>query len=160
MGAEVEGLPGGPSVGRTGHPLEGFGPWFEQERRLRGISLRFVAAHTKLPLDRIRAIESGAFELDRDGRGRASARALALSIGADPEEAAGRLRQAPRWRRRRPALRRERWVGWGPVAAGLLLSLLGVWAIASWLERPPAEAAAPLVYRQDYVEQLLREQSP
>jgi len=158
VGANVERVPRGAEVAED--PAErpdGFGPWFRRQRELRGISVWFVAARTKLPPERVREIETGKDALARDGHGRGTARALARAIGADPEEAAARLAgRSPRRARRG----RLPWLGdWLRVggAVGIALSLgLGAWLLALWLGAPVSPEDSPaLVYRPDYVEQLL-----
>jgi hypothetical protein len=47
-------------------------------------------------------------------------------------------------------------VGWGPVAAAVVAALLGAGLLAAWLAQPEPDAASPeLVYRPDYVRELL-----
>lgn len=123
---------------------------------MRGISVAFVAARTKLPPERIREIEIGAPPIESDGRGRAIARALASAIGADPDEGASRVPVRSGARAEEGPAHRERWVGWGPVAAAVVAALLGAGALAAWLAQPELDAASPeVVYRPDYVRQLL-----
>jgi hypothetical protein len=126
---------------------------------MRGISIFYVAARTKLSPERLRDIEEARALLELDGMGRATARTLAHAIGADPEEAARVLG------RRRTTLATSglhglwlrglafTWVRRG--AAALALGL-AVWLLALFLSRaeaggPPAER----VWKPDYVEQLL-----
>ncbi len=97
MGRQIPRLSRGAGVAPAGAPQSGsreaesFGVWFARERRLRDISVEFVAARTKLPLERIHALEGDTAPLGSDGRSRALARTLARAIGADPEEASARL---------------------------------------------------------------------
>jgi hypothetical protein len=153
VGEEVARLPRRAGVaGREGR--DGFGAWFARERRLRGVPLDWVATSTKIPLPRLEGLERGEPVLASDGAGRAAARALARAIGADPEEAAGRIHdgaappagRAPReWRLRVP-----RWVP-GAVACCAAAGL--AWALAVWIEgRPPP--SPEIVPRPDYVERL------
>ena len=161
MGAEVQGVP--LDAGVAGARRDGddaprpFGAWIRHERELREISLHYVAARTKLPADRLREIESGAVALVRDGHGRATARALATAIGADPDEAVRRLEgadphSAPR---RPPALRPDL----GPLAlrVGLVALALAAAGLVAHLvlARNPTAATPPVVYRPDFVEELL-----
>ena len=158
MGAQVERVSRRAQVaGATSEPAEEFGRWFQKQRELRGISIWFVAARTKLSPERMREIESGRGPLGRDGHGRGTARALARAIGADPAEAAARLacrstgpegRRRARWRGALPPLRS---------AVGIVLGLgLGVWLLALWLRSAETPEDSPSrVYRPDYVERLL-----
>ncbi len=158
MGSQVERVSGRAQVAAEAtEPAQGFGRWFQQQRELRGISVWFVAARTKLPPERVREIERVEGALRRDGHGRGTARALALAIGADPQEAAARLAgRSPRAARRRrmPSLRP--WLPLGS-ALGLVLGLgLGFWWLGHWLRGEGTPLDAPtLVYRPDYIERLL-----
>jgi hypothetical protein len=76
-----------PSAERAAQSRSAFGPWYRRQRELRGLSIFFVAARTKLSPERVREIEDES-PLDADGIGRSTARTLALAIGAEPEEAA------------------------------------------------------------------------
>ncbi len=158
MGSQVGRVSGGAQVaGEAAEPAQEFGRWFQQQRELRGISVWFVAARTKLPPERVREIERVEGALARDGHGRSTARALARAIGADPQEAAARLagrspRAARRWR--------PPWIGdWLRLgsAVGIVLGLgLGAWWLDHWLQSAgTSQDSPPLVYRPDYVERLL-----
>ncbi|MCZ6822251.1 MAG: hypothetical protein O7F10_04800 [Deltaproteobacteria bacterium] len=158
MGSRVGRVSGGAQVaGAAAEPAQEFGRWFQQQRELREISVWFVAARTKLPLERVREIERVEGALARDGHGRSTARALARAIGADPQEAAARLagrspRAARHWRP--PWI--DNWLRLGSVL-GIVLGLgLGAWWLDHWLQSAWApQDSPPLVYRTDYVERLL-----
>jgi hypothetical protein len=137
-----------------------FGPWYRRQRELRGISVFYVAARTKLSPERVREIESSSATLETDGLGRATARTLALAIGADPNEAAsllGERRRTARGTRGAPGfwLHGFAWT-WGR-RIGLSLALgAGLWLLGLWLSGVVAPDGAPtLVYKPDYVEKLL-----
>ncbi len=127
---------------------------------MRGISIWFIAARTKLAPERIAGIEDGSAPLSRDGHGRATARLLVGAIGADPEEgvvrlSGGRLKGS----RRQPVHWRQRFRG---VATPVLLVLAlltvagGVLLLARWLEMNGVDGDAPSpVQRKDYIERLL-----
>jgi hypothetical protein len=125
----------------------------------------FASARTRIPPERIRAIECGETRLCDDAHGRGAARQLAQAIGADPEQALARLTRAPAAAAPRAEARRAA----HPRALALarvlppLLALVAVagltWGALRLLERAqPGAARAPL-YRPDYVEHLL-EQPP
>ncbi len=158
MGREVARLPGGARVAGGDTPTdEPFGRWFARERRLRDISLGFVAARTKLPVVRLEALEAERLDLGRDGRARAAARALAGAIGADPDEALARLIGAyqgppPARSRRR---RRLPWAGVALAAALLGLLAAGGLGLVSWLDAPPGEPAPDVIYRPNHLKPLL-----
>jgi len=153
VGAEVERLSEGPAVSGGS-----FGGWYRRQRELRGISLFYVAARTKLSPERVREIEENA-ALGADGVGRATARALAHAIGADPDEAAAILGNAPAARAgRRPQLWRigPALVAFGRTASLTAILALGLWLLGLWLSSPASNAAAPeRIYKPDYVEKLL-----
>jgi cytoskeletal protein RodZ len=134
-----------------------FGRWFQQQRELRGISIWFVAARTKLPPERIRAIELSGAGLKPDGHGRGTTRALARAIGADPEEGVARLvRGAPGTAGRK----RTRWIDSFRLvrsSMGMVLVLgLGALLLGVWLRNAETpQESPPLVYRPDYVQRLL-----
>jgi len=136
-----------------------FGHWYRRQRELRGISVFYVAARTKLTPERVREIEDSGATLEIDGFGRATARSLALAIGADPDEASSLLgeRRAIRATRgvHRFWLRGLAWTWGRRVGLSLLLSV-GLWLLGLWLSGVSAGDAAPaLVYKPDYVEKLL-----
>ena len=153
MGQEVEGVPRRTGVAAGGAEIESFGLWLRQQRELRGISRAWLAARIKLSHERVQAIEERG--LLPDGRGRATARALAGVIGADPEEAV--------------ALLGARGPGTAPLARArlglrlplrslslLLAALLGGWLLAELLLRgADTDEGARVVYRPDYVKRLL-----
>ena len=159
MGAEVERLSEGAAVDSAEVTASSFGSWYRRQRELRGISLFYVAARTKLSPERVREIEERA-ALDTDGMGRATARALAHAIGADPDEAAAQLGVAARApAARRPSFSKLPFLLIAALrTAGVAAVLaLGVWLLSLWLSAPSASApSAPRVYKPDYVDQLLR----
>ena len=161
MGAPVERLPEGPAVavGAAGQERRSFGAWYRRQRELRGISLFYVAARTKLTPERVREIEESSAPLETDGIGRATARALALAIGADPDEAAAQLgvpQQLPLRRRQRFPFLRYWSLRVGRRAGLALVVALGVWLLALWLSSiAPTASARPHVVKPDYVEKLL-----
>lgn len=158
MGAQVDRLPEGPAVGATADALA-FGAWYRRQRELRGISIFYVAARTKLSPERVRDIEEARAQLELDGMGRATARSLAHAIGADPEEAA-RVLGRRRTTLASSGLRRlwlrglaRTWVR--RAALGLALGL-AVWLLAYFLSRAESRGApAETVLKPDYVEELL-----
>ena len=158
MGGQVDRLPEGSAVAPASQAIA-FGHWYRRQRELRGISVFYVAARTKLTPERVREIEDASSALDRDGLGRATARALALAIGADPNEAASLLgeRRAVRGTRRAHSfwLRGLAWT-WGRRVGLLLVLAAGLWLLGLWLSGVFAHDGAPtLVYKPDYVEKLL-----
>jgi transcriptional regulator with XRE-family HTH domain len=161
VGAPVERLPEGPAVADAAAADErrAFGAWYRRQRELRGISLFYVAARTKLTPERVREIEESHALLDTDGIGRATARTLALAIGADPDEAAAQLGVARRVRLpRRPRFPRLRELSFrfGRRAGLAVVVALGVWLLAAWLSSfAPTASARPHVTKPDYVEKLL-----
>lgn len=166
MGAQVGGVSRSAPVepGSEGQTVEGFGRWLRQQRTLRGISIWFVSARTKLAPERIVAIEEEREPLEADGRGRAAARVLASAIGADPEEAVALLgRRRTDQRLAAASLSAVVLRSWPISAAGLLLLVLAGWGLAVWLlagREPSAaegEQTPSVVYRTDYVEELLEE---
>jgi transcriptional regulator with XRE-family HTH domain len=158
VGAEVERLSEGAAVASRAPAAGSFGSWYRRQRELRGISLFYVAARTKLSPERVREIEE-ASSLETDGIGRATARALAHAIGADPDEAARQLGTVSL----PPIPHRPRFpnlpfllAGLGRKAGLVLVLALGVWLLGRWLSAPPhASAAPPHVLKPDYVDQLL-----
>jgi len=165
VGAPIERLSEGSAVAAKPAVTDGrraFGAWYRRQRELRGISLFYVAARTKLTPERVREIEESLAPLETDGIGRATARTLALAIGADPEEAAAQLGVARRLRLpRRPRFPRLRELSFRFAGrAGLALVLaLGVWLLGLWLSSTaPTASARPRIYKPDYVDQLLHPQ--
>src|SRR5262249_25573115 len=136
VGAEVERLSESAAVGGAPASPGSFGAWYRRQRELRGISLFYVAARTKLSPERVREIEDSA-ALDTAPMGRATARALAHAIGADPDEAAAQLRAAtaPRPPRRRPRVSSLSLtlIRVGRTAGLALVLALGVWLLGLWL---------------------------
>lgn len=155
MGPEVSRVSGGARVDA------GFGPWIKQQRELRSIPLGYVAARTRIPSDRLLRIESGLDLLGRDGQGRSTARLLALTIGADPEEASCLLEEPLGARRRGALLAQLPWLRWGMLGAGASLCLLLMWVLANQLlsSEAPLEASPEVIYRPDYVERLLSDEA-
>ena len=160
MGAEVERLSEGAAVSAAAaDAAHTFGAWYRRQRELRGISLFYVAARTKLSPERVREIEETSTALESDGVGRATARALAHAIGADPDEAAAmlgvvsppRVRRAPKLSRLQPLV-----LAFVRTAGLTVILALGLWLLGLWLSSPASNAAAPeRIYKPDYVEKLL-----
>jgi transcriptional regulator with XRE-family HTH domain len=159
VGAEVERLSEGVAVAGAPTSPGSFGAWYRRQRELRGISLFYVAARTKLSPERVREIEESA-ALETDAMGRATARALAHAIGADPDEAVGQLgAAAPTPLRRRPQFSSLplTLIRVGRTAGLALVLALGVWLLGLWLSSTSPSASSPAhpVYKTDYVDQLL-----
>jgi hypothetical protein len=109
----------------------------------------------KLSPERVADLEHERASLRADGQGRALARSLALAIGADPVEAAGRLGPTslpPLAQPRGPALRRLI----DPLRASALAALLlAAWLGAEWwMARPSAAQAGSPVVRINYLDAL------
>lgn len=161
MGAPVQRLPEGPAVAADAAKDErrSFGAWYRRQRELRGISLFYVSARTKLTPERVREIEESQVPLETDGIGRATARVLALAIGADPDEAAAQLgvpQAVPVRRRPRFPFLRYWSLRVGRRAGLALVVALGVWLLGLWLSSiAPTASARPHVVKPDYVEKLL-----
>ena len=161
MGSQVEGVPQRPEVDAARRAqAHSFGVWLRRERELRGISVWFVAARTKLPPAQVRAIETGETPLLPDSSGRALARALASAIGADPEAAATRLGRpqaaGPKARSRTRLRARLSPLRLGAFVGVVLLTALGFWLLQRWIDAPGLAAQGPApVYRPDYVGRLV-----
>jgi hypothetical protein len=163
VGAEVERLPEGPGIAAAAAASaadgRAFGPWYRRQRELRGISVFYVAARTKLSPERVREIEEASPPLDTDGIGRATARVLAHAIGADPDEAAsllGQVRPTPLAARVRLPWLRERLFRIGRAAALVLVLGAALWLLGLWLSSPRSDASTPeRIYKPDYVEGTL-----
>ena len=156
MGAQVDRLPEGVGVAASADaPV--FGAWYRRQRELRGISVFYVAARTKLTPERVREIEESRETLETDGIGRGTARALALAIGADPEEAASLVGERRMVRAARGLgvswLRGLVWT-WGRRVSLAVVIALGLWLLGLWLGATGANTPT-LVYKPDYVEKLL-----
>ena len=165
MGGKVAGVPVGTGVARPAEvspPADhGFGNWYRGQRELRGISVYYVAARTKLRPERIHAIELALDPLCPDGRGRVMARELAQAIGADPTEAIVRLMgtgaAGSAADRGAAAPGRRRWQRHGPRAL-LSAALVAIgWLLVSWLLEVGDDASTQIVHRPDYVQQALDE---
>jgi hypothetical protein len=133
--------------------------------------VEFVSLRTRIPPERIWALEAGRAALPPDGNSRAMARALADAIGADPDEAAARVGGYPPGGEvtgARPFRRR--------IAAAVALSLLALAGLAwVWKEgseevaggqdqeqraeegQSPGAAETPVVHRPDHLFRLLKE---
>lgn len=158
MGTEVQRVSRDPEVTGASPPTHSdptaLGPWLCEQRQLRGLSRCFVAARTRIAAERIEAIERGSLALADDALGRGTARQLAFAIGADPEQALARMGAIAALPRRDPARRAApRLLLWTGSLAGLALTGALLWLGAHWLER--GGAGAGVVYRPDYVEDLL-----
>jgi len=107
----------------------------------------------------VREIEDSGATIETDGLGRATARSLALAIGADPNEAASLLGERRAVRGAPGAqsfwLRGFAWT-WGRRVGLSLVLGAGLWLLGLWLASVIAPDGAPtLVYKPDYVEKLL-----
>lgn len=163
MGSKVQGLSRDPEVTGASPPTHTdpatLGQWLCEQRQLRGLSRCFVAARTRIPGERIEAIERGQVELADDAVGRGSARQLALAIGADPDEALARLGAKPAARRLGEIrLPRLMFLGGSLVALALVGALL--YAGTIWVERAGSIERAGVVYRPDYIDDLLEHRGP
>lgn len=157
MGSAVEGVSRRDRVGRSSGPHRTpFGVWFERERRLRRVPVEYVALATRIPPARLRALERGSESLPADGSGRALARALARSIGADPDEAAARVGRPSGREDAAPVEAASR-----ELVAALALGILGL-ALVLGLSRIAKGPVAPdevrVVHRPDHVGALLSEE--
>ena len=115
-----------------------------------------MAARAGLTPERIEAIEAGHELLGDDVDGRALARGIAEAVGADPEHALARvgvLRGRARARLARlPWVRIARWGAGLLVVTGLGLS---AWAAVDWWRGRATAEPPDVVYRTDYVDELL-----
>jgi Tfp pilus assembly protein PilF len=164
VGQAVSRVSPGDRVARAGEPAEApFGVWFGRERRLRQVSVELVSIATRIPPERIDALEAGKAELPPNGASRAIARALASAIGADPDEAAARVggynepSDVPRLGR---ALRRAAIA----LAIGLLVlgGAVGIWKLtvgggAAAESSEEAGEEPGIVHRPDHLFRLLEE---
>jgi hypothetical protein len=152
MGQGVGGVSETPAVG-AGESREPIGRYLAQQRKLRGIDLDEIAARTRIPRRSLERLEAGAFDHSPDGFSRGFVRTVAEAIGLDPDDAVARMmpepdaqvRGGPRWGRVAGAL------------GGLAALVLGVLFVADRVLAPaasPAESAAGLPLRRDYVREL------
>lgn len=78
----------------AGDALSSFGAWLRQSRTLRGLALAEIATQTRLAPRVIEALEADDFAALADrAHALLVARACAVAIGLDPEEAALRLEE-------------------------------------------------------------------
>jgi cytoskeletal protein RodZ len=160
VGAEVQRVSRHPEVTGSSPPTDSreaaFGPWLCEQRQLRGLSRCFVSARTRIAPERIEAIERGSLALGDDALGRGTARQLAHAIGADPEEALARMGgRGVRPEPRAGPHRLRRLLLWsGSLVALVALGAL-LWLGALWLRSGSAGEGAGVVYRPDYVDDLL-----
>jgi hypothetical protein len=164
VGEAFSRISAGDRVDRSAEQPEAtFGIWFSLERRLRQVSVEFVSVRTRIPLERIWALEAGRVELPPDGNSRAMARALAEAIGADPDEAAARVGGYPHGGDAAGARRLRRWIA---AAVALLLLVLaglaGIWSAVSVgpvasESRAEGVEESPVVHRPDHLFRLLEE---
>jgi cytoskeletal protein RodZ len=152
MGQGVGGVSEAPAVGAV-EGREPIGRYLAQQRRLRGIDLDEIAARTRIPRRSLERLEAGAFDHSPDGFSRGFVRTVAEAIGLDPDDAVARMmpepdaqvRGGPRWGRVAGAL------------GGFAALVLGVLFVADRALAPaasPAESAAGLPLRRDYVREL------
>lgn len=165
MGTEVQRVSRDPEVTGVSPPTHidpaAFGPWLREQRQLRGLSRCFVSARTRIARERIEAIERGKLALPDDVVGRGTVRQLAFAIGVDPHEALSRMggaTVAPLARVRSRGLRRF------ALLAGSLVALTAASALAYagayWLGHSAQGAHSGVVYRPDYVDELLERRAP
>jgi hypothetical protein len=163
VGREVQRVSRDPEVTRASPPSQidqAFGPWLCEQRSLRGLSRCFVAARTRIAVERIEALERGLVALGDDTLGRGAARQLAHAIGVDPAEALARMGPAAAEAPARPSPRRvPGLLVWSGGLAGLALTGALVWWGAHWIERAHVRTAG-VVYRTDYVGDLLQRRAP
>jgi cytoskeletal protein RodZ len=165
VGTEVQRVSRHPEVTGTSPPTHpdpaAFGPWLREQRQLRGLSRCFVSARTRIAPERIEAIERGALALPADAVGRGTVRQLAAAIGVDPLEALSRMGAAPgsaRARTRVRGLPRLALLGGSLVALAAAGAL--VWAGAFWVGHFGQTTHSGIVYRPDYVDDLLEQRGP
>jgi len=164
VGTEVERLSRHPEVTGVVPPTHpdpaAFGPWLREQRQLRGLSRCFVSARTRIARERIEAIERGGLALPDDAVGRGTARQLAHAIGLDPIEALARMGSASAAPRAAAPVAGPRGVGRLALLGGSLVALAAaaalVYAGAFWMGRSSAGAHSGVVYRPDYVDDLLQ----
>jgi hypothetical protein len=145
----------------THFPAAAFGPWLCEQRQLRGLSRCFVAARTRIAPERIEAIERGSVALADDALGRGTARQLAHAVGADPEEALARMGRADAEPLRPAGPRRLRaLLLWGGAGVALVALAALLWLGALWLRSGGPGEGAGVVYRPDYVDELLDQRRP
>ena len=165
MGPEVQGVPEAAGLADGG---DTFGRWFRNERELRGLSVYFVAARTRLAPERVIEIERGDVRLGSGPYGRQTARQMADAIGADAKEAVAQLGEARSpWLgdgRSKGEARSRAGVPWQTLAfraasVALVLGVVGAaaWGIYSWWDARGSGEGAPVVYRTDYVDELIGE---
>ena len=164
MGRAFSGIPAGDRIDRSAEQPEAtFGVWFSCERRLRQVSVEFVSIRTRIPPERIWALEAGRVELPPDGNSRAMARALADAIGADPDEAAARVGGYPPGGDAASVRPRARRIV--AAVALLLLALAGLAGVWKAVSEEPLEGErrqegaeeSAVVHRPDHLFRLLDE---
>ena len=156
MGGEVEGVPDrSPVVAER----SGFGHWLRTQRELRGVAREFVSDRTKLGLERIAAIERDEPPLRDDGPGRLAARALAVAIGADGDEAVRILVECDEAASASEPRRTQARV-WRAAAVVVLLGVATSagfaihWLVVSRAAEPPVV----VMHRPDYVQRALNDE--
>jgi transcriptional regulator with XRE-family HTH domain len=155
MGQEVRDVPEEASLSGTG-----VGHYLASQRRLRGISLDDLAELTKIPRRSLERLEAGSFDTGSDGFVRGFVRAVAVSLGLDPDEAVMRLMDEPE--EGLPAagvgLPSHRWLVRASLLAGLALGLAALWLlIAAWMGPAPASQPSDVILRRDAVRALAGE---
>ena len=162
MGKEVRGVLEAPSL------AAGVGHYLASQRRLRGISLDELAGLTKIPRRSLERLEAGIFDTASDGFVRGFVRAVALSLGLDPNEAVMRLMVEPvdvdptsgslAVRLRAGA---RKWLP-GALALALAASVLtGLWfLVAAWSAGEPSSPPSDVILRRDPVRSLAGEAAP
>ncbi|MBW2268195.1 MAG: helix-turn-helix domain-containing protein [Deltaproteobacteria bacterium] len=158
MGQEIRGVPEASSLTGTG-----IGHYLSSQRRLRGISLDELAGRTKIPRRSLERLEAGSFDTASDGFVRSFVRAVASSMGLDPDEAVMRLIDEPAevvppesfgWRP-------SRWLAGALALAGVGLVLVGLWwLLEAWLAPTPQSDPRDVILRRDPVRALAGEAAP
>ena len=160
MGKEVRGLPDAPSLSATG-----VGHYLASQRRLRGISLDELAGLTQIPKRSLERLESGIFDKASDGFVRGFVRAVAVSLGLDPDEAVMRLMAEPEEASPQAGslasafgAGARRWLPGALALLAVLLVCAGLWFLVSdWLTGESADGASDVIMRRDPVRSLAGE---
>ncbi len=158
MGKEVRGVLEESSLSGAG-----IGQYLASQRRLRDISLDELAELTKIPRRSLVRLEAGSFDSASDGFVRGFVRAVAVSMGLDPDEAVMRLMDEPE--ELAPAARfglpARKWLARGLALLGVGLGLAALWLLISlWLEPSPPSLPADVILRRDPVRSLAADVEP
>ncbi len=158
MGKEVRGVLEESSLSGAG-----VGQYLASQRRLRDISLDELAELTKIPRRSLERLEAGSFDGTSDGFVRGFVRAVAASLGLDPDEAVMRLMDEPEELApvARFGLPARKWLARGLALLGVGLGLAGLWLLISlWLEPSPPSLPADVILRRDPVRSLAADVEP